>query len=275
MAMPGTAATNDGLLGAVLKKEANDMSATESMTTLQAKVRREQGKGSARRLRATGLVPAVVYRRGEQPLAISVDPRALRGAVAGEHRFNTLLTLQIDGGDKPETRQVLLKDHQYDPVQHMKLLHADFLEVRTDEKTRVEIPVLLTGRAQGVTDGGILQQNRRFLQVLALPNQIPLKIEVDVTHLKIGQSIHVADLKMPAGAELKYQTNFTIAVVSAPEKEEVVVAAVAAVAEGAAAAPAAGGAAAPGAAGAAPAAGAAAPAGGKAPAKAEGGDKKK
>ena len=171
---------------------------------------------------------------------------------------------------------MLLKDHQYDPVQHLKLLHADFLEVRTDEKTRVEIPVILTGRAQGVTDGGILQQNRRFLQVLALPNQIPLKIEVDVTSLKIGQSIHVADLKMPPGAELKYATNFTIAVVSAPEKEEVVAPVVAAVVEGAAAAPAAGGAA-PGAPGAAaPAAGAAAPAaGGKAPAKAEGGDKKK
>jgi large subunit ribosomal protein L25 len=252
------------------------MPATEPSTTLQAKVRNEQGKGPARRLRAQGLVPAVVYRRQEKPLPISIDPRALRSAVAGEHRFNTLLTLQIEGAEKPETRQVLLKDHQFDPVQHLKLLHADFLEVRTDEKTRVEIPVLLTGRAVGVTDGGILQQNRRFLQVLVLPDKIPLKIEVDVTHLKIGQSIHVADLKMPEGAELKYQTNFTIAVVSAPEKEEVVVPVVAAVAEGAAgAAPAAGG--------AAPAAGAAAaPAGkegdkaaAKAPAKAEGGDKAK
>ena len=167
---------------------------------------------------------------------------------------------------------MLLKDHQSDPVHGEILIHVDFLEVRDDEKTRVEIPVVLSGKAQGVLDGGILQQNRRFLEVLAFPNSIPLKIEVDVASLKIGQSIHVADLKMPEGAELRYQTNFTIAVVSAPEKEEVVVPVVAAVVEGAAGAPAAG---------AAPAGAAGAPGkdGEKAPAakagKAEGGEKGK
>lgn len=245
----------------------------ESVTTLKAKVRHEQGKGAARRLRAQGLVPAVVYRRQEQPLSISVDPRALRQAVAGDHRFNTLLTLEIEGGAAADTRQVLLKDHQIDPVKGMVLLHADFLEVRPTEKIRVEIPVVLTGKAPGVIDGGILQQNRRFLEVLVLPTHIPLQIEVDVSHLKIAQSIHVADLKMPEGAELKYQTNFTIAVVSAPEKEEVAVVPVAVAAEGAAAAPAAGAAAAGAA--AAPGKDGEKAAAGKAPAKAEGGDKGK
>jgi len=169
---------------------------------------------------------------------------SIRTAISGEHRFNTLLTLDITGvgpdGVGTETRQVLLKDHQIDPVKHSKLLHADFLEVRGDERIRVEIPVVLVGKAPGVIDGGILQQNRRFLEVMVLPNKIPLKIEVDVSGLKIAQSIHVADLKMPEGAELKYLTNFTIAVVSAPEKEEVVVPVAAVAAEGAAAAPAAG-----------------------------------
>lgn len=246
---------------------------TESPTTIKAMVRSEQGKGPARRVRAQGRVPAVVYRKHEKPLAISVDPKALRAAVAGEHRFNTLLTLEIEGGTAAGSRQVLIKDHQADPVETLKLLHVDFLEVRPNEKIRVELPVVLTGKAPGVTDGGILQQIRRFLTVMALPTHIPLKIEVDVGQLKIGQSIHVAELKMPEGAELKYATNFTIAVVSAPEKEEVVVPVVAAPVEGAAAAP-----------GAAPAAGgkegAAAPAGkeGAAPAKGaakpEGGGKK-
>jgi large subunit ribosomal protein L25 len=212
------------------------MPASESVTTLQVRVREAQGKGPARRLRASGQVPGVVYRRAQQPLAISLDPKALRAAVAGEHRFNTLLTLEIEGGTAAGTRLVLLKDHQVDPLEGQKLLHVDFLEVRTDEKIRVELPVVLTGKPIGVLDGGILQQTRRFLQVLALPTHIPLKIEVDVSQLKISQSIHVADLKMPEGAELKYQTNFTIAVVSAPEKEEVVVPVVAAVVEGAAAA---------------------------------------
>ncbi len=212
------------------------MPTSESVTTLKARVRDQQGKGPARRLRAEGQVPGVVYRRAQPPLAISLDPKALRAAVAGEHRFNTLLTLEIEGGTAAGTRQVLLKAHQVDPVENLQLLHVDFLEVRSDEKIRVEIPVVLTGKPLGVVEGGILQQIRRFLQVLALPTHIPLKIEVDVSHLKIGQSIHVAELKMPEGAELKYQTNFTIAVVSAPEKEEVVVAPVVAAVEGAAAA---------------------------------------
>ncbi len=232
--MPGAA--KQASRGAALKERTSHMPASESVTTLKARVRDEQGKGPARRLRASGQVPGVVYRRAQQPLAISLDPKALRAAVAGEHRFNTLLTLEIDGGTSAGTRLVLLKDHQVDPLEDQKLLHVDFLEVRTDEKIRVELPVVLTGKPIGVLDGGILQQIRRFLQVLALPTHIPLRIEVDVSQLKIAQSIHVADVKMPEGAELKYATNFTIAVVSAPEKEEVVAPVVVAAVEGAAAA---------------------------------------
>ncbi len=250
--------------------------------TLQAEVREGQGKGPARRLRATGRVPAIVYSRHGAPLSISVDPKALREALQGESRFNTVLTLEIKGNSGAQARTVMLKAHQTDPVES-RLLHADFLEVHMDEKIRVEIPVVLQGKPAGVVEGGILQQNRRFLEVLAFPNRIPQKIEVEVSQLKIGQSIHVAELKMPEGAELRYQTNFTIAVVSAPEKEEVVVAPV--VAEAGAAVPGAVAGAAPGAPGAAgapaagaPAAGApAAGAKGAAPAKggkAEGGDSK-
>jgi large subunit ribosomal protein L25 len=224
-------------------------------TALSAKRREAHGKGQARRLRAEGLVPAVVYSRHDQPLPISVDPGKLRSALSGEARFNTLLTLKIEGDGKD--RLVLLKDHQADPVDQTRLLHADFLEVRMDEKIRVELPVVLQGKPVGVTEGGILQQNTRFLQVYCFPNRIPKQIDVEVSHLKIAQSIHVADLKMPEGAELKFGTNFTIAVVAIPEKEEVVVAPVAAVgAEGAPAA-------APGAPGASAAAAGAAPAAGK------------
>ena len=83
------------------------------------------------------------------------------------------------------------------------------------------------GKPVGVVEGGILQQNTRFLTVYCFPNKIPRQIEVDVSNLKVAQSIHVAELKMPEGAELKFSTNFTIAVVAIPEKEEVVVAPVA------------------------------------------------
>jgi large subunit ribosomal protein L25 len=203
---------------------------------LDVALRQGVGKGPARRLRAAGKVPAVVYSRGAKPLSVSVEPKKLREALAGVARFNTILTLKIEG--EPEARHVMLKDHQADPVHPEVLLHADFLEVRLDQKIRVQVPVVLVGKPIGVIEGGILQQGRRFLDVLSFPDKIPLKIEVDVAHLKIAQSIHVDELKVPEGVELKYATNFTIAVVSVPEKEEVAPVVVAAPEEGAAVAPA-------------------------------------
>ncbi len=233
----------------------------QAIDTTVAVMRRDgRGKGPARRLRVQGLVPAVVYSRHREPLSISVDPKRLREALAGEARFNTLLTLKVDGEDGD--RLALVKDHQVDPIDQKSLLHVDFLEVHMDEKIRVEIPVVLDGKPVGVVEGGILQQNTRFLQVHCLPNKIPKEIRVDVSHLKVAQSIHVSELKMPEGAELKFTKNFTIAVVAIPEKEEVVVAAAAPVgAEGAAAAPGAPGAPAPTGGPAAAAAGAPAAAG--------------
>jgi large subunit ribosomal protein L25 len=143
----------------------------------------------------------------------------------------------------------------------------------------VKVPLILIGKAIGVAEGGILSQQRRELEVWALPNAIPDKIEADVTNLKVAQALHVNDITMPAGVTVKTNVNYTLAVVAIPEKEEVVVAPVAAAVPGAPGAPAAEGAAAApagkdGAAAPAGKEGAAAPAGGKAaPAKKE--EKKK
>jgi large subunit ribosomal protein L25 len=237
-------------------------------SSITAERREEKGKGPARRLRNKGLIPAVVYGRKQEPTHLSVDPAVLLKAIETPHRFNTVLTLRLDGSDK----HVLFKDYTVDPVTR-KLLHADFLEVKLDEPVKVEVPVVTTGRAAGQAEGGILSLATHEIVLEALPNKIPVRIEVDVTNLKIGGSIHVADLKPPEGCKFKYGTNYVIAFLAVPEKEEVV-APVAAVpgapgAEGAAA-PAAGAGAAP--AGAAPAAGAAAPAAGKG-GEAKGGDK--
>ncbi|MFN0063890.1 MAG: 50S ribosomal protein L25 [Myxococcaceae bacterium] len=221
---------------------------------LEAQAREGAGKGFARRLRAKGLVPAVVYgRRMEKPDHIAVDPLLVKKAIATPHKFNTLLTVKVSG--KPD-RQVLLKDYQQDPVSR-DILHVDFIDVRENEAVKVNVPLVLTGKAIGVLEGGILSQLRRELEVHALPAAIPEKIEVDVSHLKVAQALHINDVKLPAGIKVKTHVNFTVAVVAIPEKEEVVVAAVAAT-------PAAG------------AAGAAAPAGadGKAAAPAAGGDAK-
>ncbi len=240
---------------------------------LSAEQREGKGKGPARRLRQKGLIPAVVYGRKGEPKHLSLDPATLLKAIENPHKFNTLLTLKVSGGES----FVLFKDYQVDPVTR-RLLHADFLEVSLDEPVKVEVPVAIVGKAVGTAEGGILSVATHDITVRALPTKIPLKIEVDVTELKIGASIHISELKAPEGCTFVYQADIVIAFVAIPEKEEVV--AVAAVVPGAegAAAPAAG--AAPGAAGAAPAAGAAAPAAGAkgaapaAPA-AKGGEKKK
>ncbi|BDG03649.1 50S ribosomal protein L25/general stress protein Ctc [Anaeromyxobacter oryzae] len=233
---------------------------------LTAAKRDGKGKGPARRLRSQGLIPAVVYGGKTEPTHVSVDPAALQKAIETPHKLNTLLTLKLDGAEK----HVLFKEYEVDPVTR-RLLHADFLEVKMDEPVRVTVPVVTTGKAVGVTEGGILSIAAHDIVVEALPNKIPVKIDVDVTELKIGRSIHVSELKAPEGCKFKFATDYVVAFVAVPEKEEVVapVAAVpgAAPAEGAAA-PAAGAAAAAG--GAAPAAGAAAaPAAGAA----KGGDK--
>jgi large subunit ribosomal protein L25 len=252
-----------------------------SQNVLTAEKREGKGKGPARRLRQKGLIPAVAYGKKGEPSHLAVDPEALLEAIDTPRKFNTLLTLKVGGTETP----VLFRDYQVDPVTR-RLLHADFLEVKLDEPVKVEVPVAIIGKAVGTTEGGILSVAAHEITVQALPTKIPEKIEVDVTPLKIGASIHISELKAPEGCTFKFATDYVVAFVAIPEKEEVVaVAAAVPGAEGAAVPGAVAGAApgaAPAAAGAAPAgkgaAPAAAPAGkGAAPAAAPAakGDKKK
>jgi large subunit ribosomal protein L25 len=227
----------------------------QDTSTLQAQLREKSGKGPAHRLRAKGLVPAICYGPfDKKPLMVAVDPEALTQAIATPHKFNTVIKLEVPG---TEPRTVLFKDYEKDPVDG-HILHVDFLEVRMDQDVVVNVPVVLLGKPEGVTEGGILQQVSRTLPVICKPGQIPEKIEVDVSHLKIAESIHISDIKAPDG--VRFKTNVikdaTIAVVTIPEKEEVAPPPAAALpgAEGAVA-----GAAAPGAPGAAPGAPGAAP----------------
>lgn len=204
-------------------------------TTLEAQPREGSGKGAARRLRAKGVVPAVVYGKHlAKPVHLSVDPKSVRVAINTPHKFNTLIQIKL-GGD---THQVLLKDYQMDPLTR-DILHVDFIGVRENEQVKVNVPLTLVGKAAGVTDGGLLTQIRRELEVWALPNAIPERIEVDVTPLKIAEALHVNDVKLPAGVSVKTNVNYTVAVISAPEAAEVAPVAAAAAPAAAAAAPAA------------------------------------
>ncbi|MDC0709240.1 50S ribosomal protein L25/general stress protein Ctc [Stigmatella sp. ncwal1] len=209
-------------------------------SSLEAKPREGSGKGAARKLRAQGLVPAVVYGKHlEKPVHVAVNPKAVKQAINTPHKFNTLIQLKLDSA----THQVLLKDYQTDPLSR-EILHVDFIDVRDNEQVKVNVPLVLTGKAAGIADGGLLSQIRRELELWALPQAIPEKIEVDVTPLKINQAIHINDLKLPQGVSVKTNVNYTVAVLSAPEREDAGVAAAAAAsaatAPAAAAAPAAG-----------------------------------
>jgi large subunit ribosomal protein L25 len=202
-------------------------------TTLEAKSREGAGKGPSRRLRQEGLIPAVVYGRHlEKPVQIAVDPLGIRKAINTPHKFNTLIQLKVAGGAE---QLVLLKDYQQDPVSR-EILHADFIGVKESEKIKVKVPLALVGKAVGTLEGGILSQSRREVEVWALPTSIPEKIEADVSHLKIASAMHINEVKFPAGVELKTTVNYTIAVVSVPEKEEVVAVVAAAAVPGAPAA---------------------------------------
>jgi large subunit ribosomal protein L25 len=219
---------------------------------LEAKKREGSGKGFARRTRAQGLIPGVVYGPHlEQPIAIAVDPLMVKAAISGPKKLNSVIGLSIDGKE----HMVMLKDYQLDPVSR-ELLHADFIDVKENDQVKVKLPLVLTGKSIGVIEGGILSQMRRELEVWALPSAIPQSIEIDVSALKIAQAIHINEVKLPEGITVKAHVNFTIAVVTAPEIEKVVEPVAVAAVPGAPAA--AGAAGAPGAAPAAGAAGAAA-----------------
>lgn len=192
-------------------------------STLSASLRPLSGKGPARQLRMKGLIPAVCYGRFDKPVHVALDPNALKKAIATPHKFNTVLTLKIEGGTD---KTVLFKAFERDPLDG-KVLHADFLEVRLDQDVDVPVPVVLAGRPVGLAEGGILQQVLRLIVVRCKPGQIPEKIEVDVSHLNVTESVHVSDVKSPAGILFITSGEQTIAVVAIPEKEEVVVKAVA------------------------------------------------
>jgi len=221
-------------------------------TTLNGSVRPAGGKGEARRLRVSGKIPAVIYGSTTAPVSVSIDPIELKKAIATPHKFNTVITVKLGGeGDK----LVLLKDYQLHPVSRA-LLHADFQEVRLDQSISVDAPVVLVGKAVGVADGGILTQIKRTIGITCLPGQIPVAVEIDVTGLKIGSSLHEKDITLPEGVKLAGNKNETLATISIPEDAPAAAAAAAAApaAGGKAAAPAAGGkAAAPAAAAKAPA----------------------
>lgn len=209
---------------------------------LDAVKRNTKGKNEARRLRAAGKIPATLYgaqKAGDQPApeSVAVDPKPLMRILHSASGLNTLISLKLQGGDA----RVLVKNVQLDPITH-HLLHADFYRVNMDRKITVTVPIILKGESRGVKqDGGVLDFVHREIEVETLPANIPDSIEVDVTDLGIGDSVHVRDLAANAAwTPISDPDMMIVHVVVIKVVEEVKPEAAVAGAEGAAAAPAAG-----------------------------------
>jgi large subunit ribosomal protein L25 len=192
---------------------------------LTAEIREGVGKEKAKKLRAKGLIPAIFYGPRSQTIPLVIDSKELAKALQTEAGENVLIDLDIRKGAQSDRKVVMLKDIQIDPLQR-KTLHTDFYEVAMDEMVIVEVPVHLMGKPEGTKMGGILEQVRRVIQIQCFPADIPKSIDVDVSPLKIGDSIHVQDIKVEK-AKIISDTNFTIATVVPPVVEEKVVEAVA------------------------------------------------
>jgi large subunit ribosomal protein L25 len=164
--------------------------------TLDVKKRDSRGKNEARRLRAAGQIPAVVYgarKEGHAPegVPVTVDPKEVLRILHSESGANTLINLKLDGG---AASRVMVRDYQLDPVTH-QLLHADFYQLAMDKAITVPVPVVIKGEPQGVKQqGGLLDFVTREIQVQCLPTDIPEHIDIDVSELMLHQSIRVKDI---------------------------------------------------------------------------------
>jgi large subunit ribosomal protein L25 len=218
---------------------------------LEVRIRKDHGKGYAHKLRQAGKIPAVCYGGGDQPLSLALDPKALKDALDPEKRQNTVITMTVKGDGAERQLTVMLKDYQTDPLKNT-VLHADFVRVDLTKEIQVTVPLLLTGKAEGVKLGGILHQVFRMIDVACLPDRIPTKLEADVSALNMGDALKASEIKVSAGVRVVLDPKQSVAVVVAPKEEKVEEAAAVegavegaegavAPAEGAAAAPAAGG----------------------------------
>jgi len=185
---------------------------------LKAVTRTDAGKGQARTLRREGRLPAVLYGPNTDPVMLSVDTSELEDILKGGGAGQAVLNITVDGGKKTHT--AMIKELQASPLSR-EYIHVDFYEVDMKRKINVMVPVTTTGKCIGIEMGGMIQLIRRELEVLCLPGEIPESIEIDITELNIGDSVHVKDVKLDGDVEIPHDVDFTIlTILSAKMAEE-------------------------------------------------------
>jgi len=182
---------------------------------LKAQVRKESGKGPARRLRQKGSIPAVFYGSGNPATMLSVDTSELLKYLK-ERKESVFIKLKIDEDGKLSEKLSMIKELQTNPVTN-KPFHADFVEVRMDHKISLEVPIHFVGTPVGVEMGGELHLLKRELRICGLPTDIPEFVQVDISGLKMGHSLDVGDISLGEGVESEDADDIAIATISAPK----------------------------------------------------------
>lgn len=188
-----------------------------SETALVVEARTSTGKGAARRLRAQGRIPAILYGRGRESLPLALDPRALE-RILRAGGANTLLDLTVEGHPEIKDTVALVKELQRDPLRGT-IVHADLYAVDLNRTVRVEVPVHLVGKARGLEFGGILEHTLREIELECLPRAIPDFIEVDVTALEVGDVLHARDIQLPEGVTMVTDPEQAVVAVALPQAE--------------------------------------------------------
>ena len=181
---------------------------------LKADLREKTGKGPARVLRRDGKIPAILYGPNTEPIMLSVAIRDLENAQKESRSPQVFVDLLTSGTTSKQS--AMLKELHVDPLSR-EYLHADFYAITMDQQVSVMVPVVAVGKSIGVENGGLLQIIRRELEVTCRPLDVPEQIEIEVTNLEMGESIHVADITVGEKTDIPYDVNFTVITCLAPK----------------------------------------------------------
>jgi large subunit ribosomal protein L25 len=184
---------------------------------LKVQSRESRGSAESRRLRADGLIPGVLYGNGGNAQPFCIEERELRKALTGDHGLHAILDVVLEGNQR--AHHAVLKDYQLDPTR-ARLLHIDLQEVRLDQAIQTQVVVELVGESEGMKEGGVLSQIQREINVEALPMEVPDRLELDISSMKIGDTMRLSDLRVPAEVKLLDDPETVLATVTPPTKIE-------------------------------------------------------
>ncbi len=186
-------------------------------TVIEAQSRTPGGKNVNRRLRDSGIIPAVLYGPGKEPIAISVDPEIVQDILHSESGRNSIFTINVDGSAQNNS---MVKDYQLDPVKG-ELIHVDFIQIALDRQLQLEVNIEIVGEPKGVKiDGGIMDFVTRSIEVECLPSDIPESIKVDVSALEINDYVRVSNIEVDPKVKILSDPEVVVVTIIPPIKEE-------------------------------------------------------